>query len=87
MLNYIILTQNSDKGYVWCNSKDTNIDMAYHVYLVYYTYGYWLSFENNFYGHTIKPTARHHLFALVYAFNSLLFITFIKGLFKNVDMI
>lgn len=40
MLNYIILTQNSDKGYVWCNNKDANIDMAYHVYLVYYTYGY-----------------------------------------------
>lgn len=40
MLNYILLTQYSDKWYVWCNSKDTNIDMAYHVYLVYYTHGY-----------------------------------------------
>lgn len=41
-----------------------------------------------FYGHTIKPTARDHLFALVYAFNSLLFIIIIiKGLFKNVEMI
>lgn len=41
-----------------------------------------------FYGHTIKPTARDHLFALVYAFNSLLFIIIvIKGLFKNGEII
>lgn len=57
--------------YIWCI---THMDTSYLLKII-------------FYGHTVKPTARDHLFALVYAFNSLHFIIIIKGLFKNGEII